>query len=224
MMRILEDTPVPGEGYLVCENRGSGIGAMLAALRGAGMSPPEFRDAVATFQVIFPNHTLFDRDTLRWLGEIGADSMSDNQRVALALLRNDQPLSNEVYRRFNNIDSRVATRELRELVQRGLIHSVSSGRWTTYRLTASADVHDQHELPIEVPAALAPVEELPKPAVDILQLLQERGELASSDISEMLDLAGSTTRYWLKRLREAGHIVPTTANLRSPYLKYRLAQ
>jgi len=96
MMRLLEDTPVPGEGYLVCENRGSGIGAMLASLREAGMSPPEFRDLVATFSVTFPNHTLFDRQTLQWVGETGADDLSDSQRVGLALLRNGEELSNEV--------------------------------------------------------------------------------------------------------------------------------
>lgn len=220
MMRLLEDTPVPGQGYLVCENRGSGIGAMLASLREAGMSPPEFTDSVATFSVTFPNHTLFDRETLRWLAEIGADDLSDNQRVGLALLRNGQELSNEVYRKFNHIDSRVATRELRELVQRDLIRSVSSGRWTTYRFTGEAEA--QAELEIELPDKTD--EDLPKKAIDILELLEEGEELSSSDIAEALDLPGSTTRFWLKRLRKRGLIEATTASLRDPNLKYRLTE
>lgn len=224
MMRLLEDTPVPGEGYLVCENRGSGIGAMLASLRDAGMSPPEFKDAVATFSVTFPNHTLFDRPTLRWLAEIGADDLSDNQRVGLALLRNGQELSNEVYRKFNHIDSRVATRELRELVQRDLIRSVSSGRWTTYRLTgeAEAQADAQAELEIELPDETD--EDLPKKPTDILELLEEGEELSSSEIAEALDFAGSTTRYWLKRLRQSGLVEPTTKNLQDPNLRYRLSR
>jgi ATP-dependent DNA helicase RecG len=65
LMKLLEDTPVPGRNEVVCENRGSGIGAMLAALRQAGMSPPHFADRIATFQITFPNHTLLDTDTLR---------------------------------------------------------------------------------------------------------------------------------------------------------------
>jgi ATP-dependent DNA helicase RecG len=224
MMRILEDTPVPGAGHLVCENRGSGIGAMLAALREAGMSPPEFTDGVAIFSVTFPNYTLFDRETLEWLASIGADELSDNQRVGLALLRNGQSLSNEVYRKFNNIGSRVATRELRELVQRGLIHSVSSGRWT-YRPADAAKMPRQPDLPIEVPPTVSvQAQDLPKPATDILQLLGKGEELSSSEIAGTLALPGSTTRYWLRRLRQQGRIEPTLANLRSPNLKYRLAQ
>ncbi|WP_432866938.1 ATP-binding protein [Microbispora rosea] len=33
LMRILEDVPIPGETRTVCENRGSGIRAMVAALQ-----------------------------------------------------------------------------------------------------------------------------------------------------------------------------------------------
>jgi ATP-dependent DNA helicase RecG len=225
MMRILEDTPIPGAGHLVCENRGSGIGAMLAALREAGMSPPDFVDGVATFSVTFPNHTLFDRETLEWLAGIGADELSDNQRVGLALLRNGQSLSNEIYRKFNNVDSRVATRELRELVQRGLIRSISSGRWTTYRPADAAESQRQPELPIQEPtSARTDGHDLPKPGSDILRLLRSKVELSSSEISEALTLPSSTTRYWLKRLRDQEYIEPTIPNLRSPYLKYRLAR
>lgn len=218
MMRVLEDTPVPGDGYLVCENRGSGIGAMLAALREAGMSPPEFRDFVATFSVTFPNHTLFDRQILRWLGEIGADDLSDSQRVGLALLRSGQDLSNELYRKFNDIDSRVATRELRDLVRRDLIRSVSSGRWTTYRLADDAEA--QSELEFDFPNGTSQV--LPETATAILGLLEQMGELSSSEIATSLELPGSTTRYWLKRLRTRGFIEPTTQSLRDPNLKYRV--
>jgi predicted HTH transcriptional regulator len=53
LMKLLEDTATPKEGRLVCENRGSGIGAMLAALGRAGLPPPRFVDRVATFDVTF---------------------------------------------------------------------------------------------------------------------------------------------------------------------------
>lgn len=44
LMELLEDVAVPGERFAVCENRGSGISAMVAALRQAGMTPPVFED------------------------------------------------------------------------------------------------------------------------------------------------------------------------------------
>ncbi len=57
LMKLLEDTTTPDEGRLVCENRGSGIGAMLAALRRAGLPNPRFTDRIATFEVVFQTRT-----------------------------------------------------------------------------------------------------------------------------------------------------------------------
>lgn len=222
LMRILEDTPASATGHLVCENRGSGVGAMLASLREAGMSPPVFYDGVATFTVTFPNHTLFDRQTLEWLASVGADNLSDNQRVGLALLRNGQPLSNEVYRKFNNVDSRVATRELRELVQRGLMRTVNSGRWTTYRLDGLSD-EVQPEFLIETPTPPTPRPALTGPAAEIFDLLKEKGEQSTAEIVAATAIPGSTVRLYLKRMRTAGLVRPTTAKLNSPHTKYRVA-
>lgn len=44
LLRLLEDTEVPGEGATVCENRGSGIPAMIASLREAGLGLPILED------------------------------------------------------------------------------------------------------------------------------------------------------------------------------------
>ena len=40
---------------VVCENRGSGVGAMLQALRAAGLPDAEFEDKIATFRVTLFN-------------------------------------------------------------------------------------------------------------------------------------------------------------------------
>lgn len=48
LIKILEDVPLPGETRTVCENRGSGIRAMLDSLLAAGMSPPEFNDKISS--------------------------------------------------------------------------------------------------------------------------------------------------------------------------------
>jgi hypothetical protein len=111
---------------------------MLAALRQAGMSPPRFADRIGTFQVTFPNHTLLDGDTLGWLESAGGLDLTDSQRMALALLRRGEPVTNASYRRISGLDSRVATRELGDLVQQGLLKQEGTGRWTTYRLAAES--------------------------------------------------------------------------------------
>ncbi len=58
LLRILEDVTVPGERQAVCENRGSGVGAMLTAFRQSGLPKPIFEDRVATFRVSFLNTPL----------------------------------------------------------------------------------------------------------------------------------------------------------------------
>ena len=52
LAKLLEDVVIPGTGRPVCENRGSGLRAAVAALRGAGMSPPVLEDGVSDFRVV----------------------------------------------------------------------------------------------------------------------------------------------------------------------------
>src|SRR6185503_277225 len=92
LMKILEHAPGIDDGP-ICENRGSGIGAMIHALRRAGLEPPRFEDRIATFQVTFPNASLLDDETVRWLQRLGGE-LSETQRLGLALLRHGQVLDN----------------------------------------------------------------------------------------------------------------------------------
>lgn len=51
LMKLLEDLPLPGGLGVASENRGTGIPAMVAALRRVGMPPPIFDDRRTTFRV-----------------------------------------------------------------------------------------------------------------------------------------------------------------------------
>lgn len=213
LMKLLEDTPVPGRNEVVCENRGSGIGAMLAALRQAGMSPPHFADRIATFQVTFPNHTLLDGDTLRWLETVGAFDLTDSQRMALALLKRGEGVTNSSYRQISGLDSRVATRELGDLVQRGLVTQDGTGRWTSYRL-----------------AQTPPVERAGRSRRrradrrgEIVSLLRQAGDLSRAEVAERLGVSDPTAGKWLARLRSERAVFLTTPSSRDPNARYRLA-
>jgi predicted HTH transcriptional regulator len=52
----MEETQLSGNRYLV-ENRGSGIRAMLEAIRRANLELPRFQDKRSSFWVTFRNHT-----------------------------------------------------------------------------------------------------------------------------------------------------------------------
>ncbi|MBV9760876.1 MAG: putative DNA binding domain-containing protein [Acidobacteriaceae bacterium] len=55
LLRLLEDINPIGEKRAICENRGSGVGAMFAALREAGLPEPDFDDRISSFRVTFLN-------------------------------------------------------------------------------------------------------------------------------------------------------------------------
>jgi ATP-dependent DNA helicase RecG len=61
LLRLLEDVAPSGEQQAICENRGSGVGAMLASLRQAHLPDPIFENRIATFRVTFLNTPLRGR-------------------------------------------------------------------------------------------------------------------------------------------------------------------
>ncbi|GAA0441146.1 hypothetical protein Aca07nite_29670 [Actinoplanes capillaceus] len=138
LLKILEDTPL-GDGHMVCENRGTGIARMLIALGEAGMEPPRFTDAISTFAVEFPNHALLDEKAIVWLSSLGLPPISRSQMTALVMMRNGVVLTNSGYRASTGVqDSRAATRELRELVDAGVVEQTGTRGSTTYQLSQSA--------------------------------------------------------------------------------------
>ncbi|MGH3698278.1 MAG: ATP-binding protein [Pseudonocardiaceae bacterium] len=211
LLQILEDVPVPGGTRTVCENRGSGIPAMIKKLRAARMSPPEFRDRIGTFSVTFPNHTLLGDDVVEWINTLGEAGLNDNQCVALAKLRSGEFLDNQSYRRTTGVDSQIARNELRDLVSRGLVVQIGNHRWTRYQLapvlTGAGDKSAQ----------------MPLRADRRVQLLAELGAepVSRADLARRTGLTASTVAYWLRILRSEGMVEPTEKSMKSPAVRYR---
>ncbi|MCX6377287.1 MAG: putative DNA binding domain-containing protein, partial [Armatimonadetes bacterium] len=109
LMRLLEDL------HLV-ENRGTGIRAMLEAMRRGNLEPPVFRDRRASFWVAFKNHTMMDAEAVGWLGQFSHLDINDHQRVALVYLRTHHRMANRDYQRLSSVDGPTATKDLRVLV------------------------------------------------------------------------------------------------------------
>jgi ATP-dependent DNA helicase RecG len=65
LLRILEDVTPAGERRAICENRGSGVGAMQDALRRSGLPEAKLEDRIATFRVTFLNTPLGSRRNRR---------------------------------------------------------------------------------------------------------------------------------------------------------------
>jgi len=119
LMRLLEDLPVE-DGRVMCENRGTGITAMLEALRAAGMEPPHFDDRRTTFRLVFSNAGMLDDATLAWLNRLQV-------RSCILLLCNAASLSSrELEQRLGRNQTNLLNRHLSPLVAEGLLERVGT--------------------------------------------------------------------------------------------------
>lgn len=65
------------DGFPVSENRGSGLPRVVAHLRDAGMSPPDFGISPGHVHVTVPQHALLDPETVLWIRGLGEESLSN---------------------------------------------------------------------------------------------------------------------------------------------------
>jgi ATP-dependent DNA helicase RecG len=213
LLRILEEVPIPGESRSVCENRGSGIRAMIASLRGAGMSPPHFVDKISSFRVTFPNHALMSEETVNWIRQLGEAGLTDSQCIGLAMLREGQVLDNKSYRTATGLDSRIATQELGDLVGRELVTQTGSRRWARYVLnTRTSD------------SQVRPTDRRNRPADRREEVLGALGEsvLSRAEIAARTNLTNQTVRRWLTILRKEGLVeIAGGASPQSKNARYR---
>ena len=145
LLKILEDTPL-GDGHMVCENRGTGIARMRSALTEAGMEAPTFIDDIGIFQAEFPNHTLLDQEAVEWLSTLDDRPLTRTQMTALVLMRNGNQLTNNSFRSATGVqDSRTAYKELKELVDRGLIDQYGTRGSTYYELAVGRSDDDEYD-------------------------------------------------------------------------------
>ena len=183
LMRLMEDL------HLV-ENRGSGIHTMLRAMRAANLEPPRFQDRRTSFWVTFRNHTLMSPEAIAWLNEFADRPLNDQQRLALVYLRYNERTTNSDYQRLNHVDSVTANRELRGLVQSGLIEQHSTRRWAYYTLNVPAEA------------------ELPQPPQTdeekVLAYVGRHGFIKRADCQRLLGITELQARYVLRKIRERG--------------------
>ena len=185
-MRMMEDMQV-------VENRGSGISAMLHAMREANLEPPRFDDRRASFKVTFHNHTLMTAEAISWLNQFSRFPLNDHQRLALVYLRQHPHIDNRDYRRLNRVDMMTAGQDLRNMVQTGLVEQIGFGRWTKYILK-SPDVKIGD-------SGLKGDEE------KIISYIVKHGSINNSECRKLLDVNGPRAYYLLKKLSEKGKLI-----------------
>ena len=194
IMRVLLDL-----GYV--EQRGTGIRRMIGEMRGVNLEPPEFKDAGTYFAVTLKNHTLLDEETLAWLGRFANVLLNDRQRLALAYLRVNERMTNTDYRRLHHgtVETVEATRELRGLVEAGLVEMHGTRRWAYYTLSETTPRQAQ----LLLPAVMSDEEK-------ILAHVREHGFIYNAECRELLGLGDDNekARYILGKLVRTGRLKP----------------
>ncbi|MFD3684548.1 ATP-binding protein [Nocardiopsis sp. NPDC058631] len=218
LLKILEDTPYT-DNSMVCENRGSGIARIRISLVEAGMEPPRFTDNISSFAAEFPNHTLIDEEALQWLNELQSGPLSKTQMTALVMMRNGEIMTNSSYRTATGVqDSRVASRDLKELVDRGIIEQHGNRGSAFYLLKNSPNVTDEdpfssfeteeagEAMPREPSTqSIQKTERLTSLQSTVLETLKD-SPLTKQAISEITEMDQNKVRGALQALREKGLI------------------
>lgn len=210
LARLLADIP-DVEGMPVSENRGSGLPRVMTRLRKAGMSPPTFDVAPGHVHVTVPQHALLDPPTVEWIEGLSATSLTDEQHIALALMRNTGGVSNEMLRAWG-IESHAATAALRGLVDRGLASKSGGRRYASYEL---AEVAERQMSLWPSPPAPAPVRTGRRARIDrelqaVLEAIRA-GHVTVRAISQQLGLDYTTTTRRINHLLETDRIEATAA-------------
>lgn len=222
LAKLLAEVPLGSSGEVVCENRGSGMHRVMYALRDAGMSPPDFEASPSHLFVTVPQHALLDPATVEWIGSLGAVDLTDAQHMALAMLRTNGSVSNEMLRVWG-IESHAATQALTDLVSRGVVVKHGGRRYARYELADHLDAG--WVLPILTPP---PTREIPRRQQIDTQLAAvmeaiRAGHTTSRAIQEQLGLSYQTTMRRIRRLREGGQIAEN-ATRHSRAQSYRLGR
>jgi ATP-dependent DNA helicase RecG len=202
-----------GRDRRVIEALASGVPAILASLREAGMIPPRFHDQGIRFAVRVPNDVLLAADDLTWLSEQASSAvLSEAQRHALVAMRHGTVWSNKSLREAYPMDSRQATVVLTGLVSAGLAEAVGAGGARTYRLAQPRSVATL----VPAPAPAAPEADpgaSPRKytsrqdnARSLRNLLTREGPATLTELAAKCGLTTRQVQYAMELLREGGDV------------------
>ena len=127
LVRVLSDL-----GYM--REIGEGVPRMFQEMEHNALRPPEFSTEGFLFTVTLRNTPIYDDETLRWLDHFDRSRLSPRQqRLLVYALSHDKLLSSADYQRVADVDRDTAYRDIRGLVNMGILAPVKP-KSRTYRI------------------------------------------------------------------------------------------
>jgi ATP-dependent DNA helicase RecG len=195
IMRLLEE-------FGFVEERGIGVDNMIRAMRDAGLEPPIFQDSGTSVTIILKNVTLLDDETINWLSPLADAPLNHRERMALAFLRRNPLITNQVYQRINNVDSVQGTHDLSELVVLGLLRQHGTRGGAYYTLAVDwASIKDKSFTGIFEKGWA-------KEAGKIIGYLIEKGRITNTECRELLGTNAARAHYLLRSLARIDVLQP----------------
>lgn len=227
LAKLLSETRLSDSSLFVAENRGSGIPTIMRSLNAAGMSPPRFNVTLRKVEVTVPHHALLTDEALDWATSLGQGGLTPPQLQALAVLRTGASVRNQTLQGWG-VHPADATKELTNLVARGLARKVGDRRGASYVLADAHASPDTDQTPPKRPISPDPDRSVPAVAINrtsrqqqILALLDHETPVKAAEITEALGCSYSAIIKDLNALIESGN-VRATAPARSRRRAYRL--
>lgn len=216
LAQLLSDAYLPRSDRVVAENRASGIPAMLAELRTAGMPQPIFTNGPSTFTVELGRSALLDRAMQAWISRLREPALTQLHHIALAIMRHRQPVTNAALRSYG-ADRLEATQVLRDLVSRGLAVRTGGRRYAQYSL--APDRWEQSPQPDLFPVDPPESRRSNKWEV-VAAALRAQGTARAGELAEVTGLGRQTVVTHLNTLIADGFAVADGAP-RNPRRRYR---
>lgn len=116
------------------ETKGSGIRVMQEKMKQSGLAAPTFESdrADGEFRASFLFHHFLDENDWNWLAKFSSLDLTEDQMRALVFVREVGAIDNSTYRALTQLDTLLASKSLRALVQMGLLQDRGSGTKTHY--------------------------------------------------------------------------------------------
>lgn len=211
LVQLMHEIPYSREGAVTVEGGGTGILLIIREMASRALGAPKFEASPDHFKVTLARYGVEYQQNRKWLESLQPE-LSQRERTILLLLRRQGTLSVGQLHASLHIDSDDIRRILATLADKGLVRGDDGG---TYTLsdggTSSMDAGSSPSTP-DV--------KLTKAEREVLEALSSAQVLGAREISEMIGKGLPSVRKLLRRLIDAGLVIPT-ASSSSRNRKYR---
>jgi len=176
----------------IMREQGEGIPRMIEEMEASWLPLPEFSSDVQGFEVVLLNTPLFESSDPEWTASVRDLDLSVRQKRIL-VARVGDAFTNADYQDLNDVNRDVAYREIKELVDAGLVvPSDKKGKGAIYRVSRLSDT----ELNAKTGFA-GPIRRL-------RERMAKNGLITNADYREIFDVSRGVAKNGLRELVDAG--------------------